>query len=281
MKYFLALVLLTTFSVAAQPRSQAGNAVASSNYAVDLTTLLSQNVTQDGLVKYTDLSRQQGRFNSVLKAIETFNASTLRTDIEKLAFWMNAYNVLMLKNILDNPNVNDIFGANKGDAFFKTPRLVANQSLSLDQIENQILRRQSGGNSALKVSRLDPRIHVGLNCGAVSCPRLRLKAFTASNVNAELELAMREFVNSSKFARIEGNQLKISSLVQWFGSDFDANNQKAGDFLFKYVNSNHPLKSVLSQWLRSKDGRSIGATTQIGTKAVVYEYLWTVNRDLR
>ena len=38
-------------------------------------------------------------FGTVIDAIETFDASSLATDHEKLAFWMNAYNAKMIERV--------------------------------------------------------------------------------------------------------------------------------------------------------------------------------------
>jgi hypothetical protein len=65
---------------------------------------------------------------------------------------------------------------------------------------------------------VDPRIHVGLNCGALSCPSLPTEAFTGENVQALLEDRAQVFVHDpDKGAGPQG----ISMLFSWFQADFE------------------------------------------------------------
>lgn len=259
----------------AQPSSRAGDATAAANYETALTALLQQVVTEEGLVRY-DLLRGNlhADFRAVLKAIEEFDATGLQADAQKLAFWMNAYNVQMLQNIIATPGVEDIIADGYGDTFFKTPLRTARTAASLDQIEHVILRRQDGPTSleAFQVTRLDPRIHVGLNCAAVSCPRLRQRAFTASTVNEELDAAMRDFTTSPAHFRVEGDAVIASSLLDWFASDFDGTGVPAGDFLLQHMPTDRPDYRTFHPLLSGKSASEIKAQPD-----VQFEYLWQVN----
>ena len=273
----LALSPVLLASLKAQT-SRAGNVTAATNYAADWGQILSAVVTPQGLVRYNRID--QAKFNSVLKAVEDFDVSTLDSDDKKKAFWFNAYNILMVKNILDNPRVRNIETERKFDAFFKTNFKVATRNLSLDQIENTILRRQgSAGNLAnLRPSTLDPRLHVALNCAAVSCPQLRTTAFTPQNVNTELEAAMRDFANSTAHFKVQGNTVTLSSIIDWFGSDFDGRNMVAGDFILRYMNRNRANYTIFTALLRGKNATQLKATRTIQGKSVSFAYNWTVNR---
>lgn len=276
--------LLSLLLVFPQPfaDSRAGDATAAANYEKALSDILAQAVTDAGTVRY-DLLRGDlnGSFRSVLKAVEEFDLGTLDSYEERLAFWMNAYNVQMLQNIIETPGVANIINDGMADRYFKTPYRTAQRDLSLDQIENVILRRGDGPTpaKALQVIRLDPRIHVGLNCAAVSCPRLRQRAFTAENVDAELDAAMRDFVNSPQHFRVEADQFVLSSLLDWFGPDFDAA-LPAGDFLLKYMSPERPNYLALRDFLQGKTSAQIrqhGSETKAGQKGLTYEYNWPVN----
>jgi hypothetical protein len=269
------LLSLALLFAPANARSRAGDAAPAADYEAALATLLQRVVTDQGLVRY-DLLRGElnASFRSVLKAVEDYDVSRLRTEPQKLAFWMNAYNVQMLQNIIETPQVRNILNDGYGDKFFKTAFRTARMDLTLDEIENVVLRRQSGraALNTLKVAALDPRIHVGLNCAATSCPRLRKRAFTAANLNAELDAAMRDFANSSTHLRADGSQRVLSSLLDWFGADFDSRG-KAGDFLLGYMNTSRPGYTTLKTLLQGRTAAQIKA--QPGVR---YEYLWTVNR---
>ena len=267
---------LSSLNPGPSAESRAGDVAPSQDYEADLTRILADVVTADGLVRYGRLNdTHDAAFRSVLKAVEDFDARTLVTQEEKLAFWMNAYNVQMLQNIRETPTVQDIIADNYGDPFFKTAYRTAGRDMTLDELEHVILRRQASEADfvAWQVGQLDPRIHVGLNCAAVSCPRLRQQAFTAANVDAELNAAMRDFANGPAHFRQEGDAFVLSSLIDWFGADFDSQGEPTGTYLVSFMTSTRPDYAALKQLLV---GRSAAELKALGN--VRYEYLWTVNR---
>ncbi|MEM1128128.1 MAG: DUF547 domain-containing protein [Bacteroidota bacterium] len=255
--------------------SRAGNVTAVADYEAALTTLLADVVSREGLVDYDALRGPRNEdLRRVLKAIEDFDPTQLRTDAQKMAFWMNAYNVQMLQHIVEHPAVQNIVDDGLAGTFFQTPYRTAGLSMSLDDLENVILRREDGPAPlvALRVDQLDPRLHVGLNCAAISCPRLRQRAFTVATLEAELETAMRDFVNGSAHFRAEGETVVLSSLLDWFGPDFDRPEAVAGDYLLSFMDSGRADYAALSATL---GGRSSAALRN--QPEVRYEYLWEVN----
>ena len=185
------------------------------------------------------------QMRAAVACVEATDVSTLRTDAQRLAFWLNAYNIQMVQNVLGAPGTRQVL--DQRDAFFRTPRRFAGRALTLDDVENGILRRQTAGLRALSPSRLDARLHAGLFCGAVSCPPLQARPFTAATVEADLDAAARAWVTSSRFARVSGRTATLSSLVDWFGTDFDgAAGGKAGDFFARYLPATSPLRTRLA-----------------------------------
>jgi ribosomal protein L22 len=87
---------------------------------------------------------------------------------------------------------------------------VGNQTYTLDAIEHEILRKKYK----------DPRIHVGVNCASISCPKLSNIAFTEENIATELEKLMKGFVNDATKNKITDKNLKISKIFTWFKEDF-------------------------------------------------------------
>ena len=103
---------------------------------------------------------------------------------EQLAYWINLYNALTVKVILDHYPVKSILDIDISPGWFSIgpwgKKLVAVEGveISLDDIEHRILR---------PIWR-DPRIHYALNCAAVGCPNLLREAFTGAT--AEVLLAV-------------------------------------------------------------------------------------------
>lgn len=275
MLIFLLLVLLAPTATPLEAPTLVSNEPAP--YEQAWSDLLRQVVTDDGLVRYDLLGGSlSDEFAAVVEAIETFDAGTLTSEDAKLAFWMNAYNVKMVERVLAKGVPANIERAGF-DGFFKAPVRVAGRDVTLDEIENVILRRQPTTTlSTLQARTLDPRIHVGLNCGAVSCPRLRSRAFTAANVDAELDRAMGDFVNSRQHFRFDGDTAVLSSLLDWFGSDFDATGKPAGDYLLGFMDAARPDAARLRSLFEGRAAAEIKAQPNVR-----FAYRWDLNAAKR
>lgn len=235
MRFLAALVLLAAPAARAQP-------------CADVWRAPLRALVGDGEApRYDALAREPNRsaMRRAVDCVETTDPAALRTDADRLVFWLNAYNIRMVQNVVDAPGTTNVLA--RRDAFFRTPYRFAGQNLTLDDVENGILRRQTPALRGFAPSRLDARIHAGLFCGAASCPPLQPAPFEAATVDDQLDAAMRAWVRSSRFARTSGRTVVFSSLLDWFGSDFDAAaNGKAGDFFVRYLPPSSPLRARLS-----------------------------------
>lgn len=135
---------------------------------------------------------------------------------EQLAYWINLYNALTLKTVLSHYPVKsirdiDISPGPFADGPWKRKLVtVEGQEVSLDDIEHRILRP----------IWKDPRVHYAVNCASMGCPSLQGQAFTARSTPSLMERAARDYVNSPRGVGIDGGRLVLSSVYNWFGSDF-------------------------------------------------------------
>jgi len=135
---------------------------------------------------------------------------------EQYAYWLNLYNALTVKVILDHFPVNSIRDIDISPGFFSNgpwgAKLISieGEQVSLDDIEHRILR---------PIWR-DPRIHYGVNCASIGCPDLLVGAFTANNVDSVLNQAAINFINHPRAAQVRGSQVSVSSIYDWFEEDF-------------------------------------------------------------
>lgn len=241
-------------------------------YESELTSLLSVTVSEEGLVDYSRIRNRQADLDEILEKIVTFDGP-LDTDDRKKAFWINAYNANMLDIIAHHPGVHNIVDEGYSEEFFKSPIKAAGMELSLDEIEHNILRKQpSDFQQDIPVVNFDPRIHVGLNCAAISCPALAPRAFSAGDIDSMLDDRMRSFVNSERHIRFDGSKLILSSLLDWFGADWDATGIPAGDYLLKYMSPTRTQYDELRQRLAGKTSSELK-----NSESVTFEYLWFVN----
>lgn len=153
------------------------------------------------------------------------------------AFWINLYNCLVMHGTVavgtpaDAAARSQFFSGRSGVAY-----TVAGCRLSLDDIEHGVLRCNTpppgataplfGEDDARRRFCLapptDPRLHFALNCGAKSCPPIKL--YDAANLEEGLDLASRAFVESDVSVELggEGGGVTLSKILMWYGADFGA-----------------------------------------------------------
>ena len=133
-------------------------------------------------------------------------------ETEPLSSWINAYNALVVHAVLERYPLQSVKDAEGGDfRFFREIYYtVAGKKRSLDDIENGVIRPRFE----------DARIHVALNCGALSCPPLPPKAFQEATLDATLDSLARQIVNDGRHLYIEGGKLIVNEIFKWFEADF-------------------------------------------------------------
>ena len=177
-----------------------------------------------------DLSQLNGYIDEL-----TARAPSKMPRNEAFAYWANLYNAVTLKVVLDRYPVSSIRDI-KSDALldpkaylgpWRTKRVtVQARTYSLDNIENDVLR------PVFK----DPRVHYAINCASYGCPNLRAKSWSAETLEADLDLAAREFINHPRaVTRLPNNTLRVSSIYKWFAADFGGDDAAVVAHLRKYA----------------------------------------------
>ena len=165
----------------------------------------------------------------------------LKTDKEKIAFWVNIYNAFIQISLSENPKLYK----NKG-AFFSEKRIkIGGENLSFDDIEHGILRKsrikislgylrkwfRPKWERKLRVDNVDWRIHFALNCGAKSCPPVAI--YTVDNLENELNFMTKAYLQEQTTYNADTITATTSVLMSWFRGDFGGKNG-AKKILFNY-----------------------------------------------
>jgi hypothetical protein len=168
---------------------------------------------------------------------------------EQFAFWVDLYNELTVKLVLDHYPVKSIRDIAISPGLFASgpwgKKLIAveGEALGLDDIEHRILR---------PIWR-DPRIHYAVNCAALGCPNLQAEAFTAANMQALLDKGARDYVNDPRGAQVTGGRLVVSSIYVWYEADFGGSDRGVIEHLRRYARP--PLAAALAGIDRISDDR--------------------------
>lgn len=197
--------------------------------APQLDAALHRFVDEHGMVDYAAV-QADGTIEASARELEHFDLSALENRAEKLAFWINAYNSLVLAGVLaalkrDPQTTSVAAGGWLGVVrFFYLKRYsVGGKQLSLATIENRILRKELR----------EPRVHFALVCAATSCPPLKQGLYAAERIEAELDSAARLFILSpiGVLVEPETHTLWLSRIFKWYHGDFE----RAAGSVLSYV----------------------------------------------
>lgn len=184
--------------------------------------LLDKYVDRSGVVDYQGFQSNEKQLDNYLQKLGNTKVNTLSSN-GQLAFWINAYNAFTVRLILDHYPVNSIMDIKKGKPWDYKWIKIDGRTLSLNQIEHEIIRPQFG----------DARIHFAVNCAARSCPPLLNEAYTADNVENRLERQTRSFINNTAYNQLSADNIKVSKLFDWYADDFG----KVIAYINRYANT--------------------------------------------
>lgn len=231
------------------------SATAITNYEAVLTRRISRGDAGLNLFDYAGAkSAGEGK---IVKAYTDYLAAQNPDELpeaEQIAYWANLYNALTVNLILDNYPVKSIRKIKAG-AFslgpWKRDEVTVNgKVLSLDDIEHKILRKRYA-NPAM--------VHYMVNCASIGCPNLPSKLWVGETLEEDRAAAAREFINSPRGVSINGNELKVSSIYDWFKEDFGGSKSSTLDHFKKFA------------------GPDLKAALKAGAKIDKYDYNWDLN----
>lgn len=184
---------------------------------------------------------------------------------EQIAFWINAYNVAVIKTVTDH------YPLEKGlswkalaypsnsiqqipDVWNRPALDVFGGKVSLNHIENEILREEFK----------EPRIHFALVCASLGCPVLRSEPYLADQLDLQLNEQISAFLADPKKFHYnpDTDTLYLSPIFKWFKKDFE---QVGG------------IRSFLKVHLASDIGKNISEKSKIEW----LDYDWSLNEKER
>ena len=152
------------------------------------------------------------------------------------AFWINAYNLSVIKGIVDNYPLKSPLDV-KG--FFDTTTYsIAGKSITLNDIENKMLR----GNFD------EPRFHFVLVCGAQGCPPIISEAYRPAKLESQLQTQTVKALNNASFIKVSEGKVMLSEIFKWYKVDFVSDNRNEIDFLNDYRKVKIPSNSEISYY---------------------------------
>lgn len=210
----LIYLLFHAFSISAETQQQA--------FSHDLLqAVLSQHVS-DGVVDYPAIAKSS-EYHSYISKISA--PAQFKNSLDELSYWINAYNALAIKGILDGRSPESFFG--KIGFFYNAEYTVNGSSINLYDLEHDII-----------IPLGEPRIHFALNCASTSCPILSDEIYQPVKLEQQLEHATTRFINDGSRNRfdLQTKTAYLSKIFDWFEDDFKKHSGTVQNFLALYVN---------------------------------------------
>ncbi|CAL8371111.1 unnamed protein product [Arctogadus glacialis] len=195
---------------------------------------------------------------------------------EKLAFFINTYNALVIHGYLRLGPPTSMWQRYR---FFNyVSYLIGGEVFTLQDIENGVLRGNSKGMAQLlrPFSKTDPRlqialpdaeplIHFALNCGASGCPPI--KTYTPQGIDSQLRTAAEAFLENDDGCVVdsEKREVRLSQIFKWYKADFGGTEEKLLNWVLEHMGDS-PKKSKLQ-----------GILSAGKTKVSYLPYDWSTN----
>lgn len=206
-------------------------------------------------VRYGDVTgSDHNALKCYLRQLQSTDTRTLNRDAQ-LAFWFNLYNARTVDLVLDNYPIRSVRQIKEKLTDFVGPFddagavTVLGKPLSLNDIESGIVRPIWN----------DPRIHYALNCASYGCPNLSPVAWTARNLEGNLNHAACQYINSGRAVKRGLFGVRVAKIYKWYESDFGGSDEAVLNHIARYANG---------RTLSKLSGRS---------SIVGYFYDWSLN----
>jgi len=246
----------------------------------EYATVLKTFVNDQGLVNYGGLKAAPTDLNSYLVKLSAVTADQMKaaSSDERLAFWMNAYNALTLKVIIDNYPIKSTFLKSAvwpknsikqiDKAWDNVVFKGQGKSLTLNDIEHNVIRKEFN----------EPRIHMSLVCAAIACPLLRNEPYYADKVDAQLTDQSTKFVNNPKKFKVEQANVQLSSIFKWYGKDFVKKHGGAGNkFAAWGIPQDHQAVLAFAEPLLNENSKKLLNSGKKTTSIIKYN--WELNQQ--
>lgn len=168
-----------------------------------------QKHVENGYIHYQAIHNDPSALNSLTEIISEINLNQLSGDTEK-AFLINAYNILVIKQIISHYPVESPMAV---EGFFNNIKhQIGSKKVTLDELEKGILLKKYP----------DSRVHFAVVCAAKGCPKIPDFAFQPEKLDQQLQAVTTNALSDPDFIRIDEDKGRVylSKIFEWYAQDF-------------------------------------------------------------
>ena len=236
--------------------------------------ILKSNIDNFGRVKY---SRIAAEFKNELLA-EVTNAGknnpidrpkNYKSKNDRFSYWINLYNHLVLNEVVQ---AYPIVSIQEIENVWKKKHIVGKQSLSLNDIEHKILRKEFVD---------EPRFHFALICASYSCPKLQDYVYVGENLNEQFTDISAQFYQNQLTFNLDKkrNELYVSKIFDWYNPDFNVSNLKRAS----YSSNNEFKKAIVLDYLIKRAPSEISQHILTNYSELTFSFMewhWNLNESV-
>lgn len=207
------------------------------NTFFEKTTIFFNLNVDNGKIAYSKINSNKEGLFELMKMAETIEISKKDSNTYQ-AFWINVYNLSVIKGIIDNYPINSPLDKN---GFFDTAKFkLGGKNVTLNDIENELLRAQFN----------DARFHFVLVCGAIGCPPIINKAYLPTTLESQLKEQTELALNGDYFIKVneKKKRVEVSEIMKWYQEDFIKNGMSEIEFINQYRKDKIPTNYKLSYY---------------------------------
>jgi len=211
----------------------AGRGLSKLSFSDECASILSTYVSSTGTVDYKNLKRKKQELIQTLDKFRTLDPNIYNSwsKEDKIAFWINAYNMQMLKIIADNYPIesarvnrlwwplnsirhippSEVVGTAKWDS---CKFIVMNEEFTLSEVENRFFIKEFD----------EPRAFLAVSYASVSGPPLQNVPYSGLSLNQQLDDQAKRFLATRYALEIDkqGQMVYLSAIFDatWHGDSF-------------------------------------------------------------
>lgn len=233
-----------------------------------------------GNVKYEYLKKNREELDAFARDIAQLDSKRYErwNEKEKLAFWINTYNALTIKLVVDNyPIDGSLFKAilyprnsikQISGAFDEKNFTVMGQSMTLDYIRDSIIRKEFA----------DPRVHMVLVSGAKGSPRLPGAPYDGESIELWFKFQAKHIIDNPDMFKIDykNRTVYLNEMFDWYGEDFIKRYDTAEGF-FGFEAKERAILNYLSKFIEDDDEKQFLRSGKYEVKYMDFD--WSLNDE--